>query len=107
MLDNRYRQRYGPHNSIAIYRCRKGATMSDFQPIPQQKTNGLAIAGFVTAIACCSPVGIVLSAIGLSQINKDPNQKGKGLAIAGLVIGIVSLVFAIIYYAFAFSTGNY
>ena len=81
--------------------------MSNFQPMPPQKTNGLAIAGFVTSLACCSPVGIVLSAIGISQINKDANQKGKGLAIAGLVIGIVSLVFSVIYYAVVLGTGNY
>ena len=81
--------------------------MSNFQPMPQQKTNGLAIAGFVTALACCSPVGIVLSAIGLSQINKDPNQKGKGLAIAGLVIGIVSFIISIIYYVAVLSTGTF
>ena len=66
--------------------------MSDFQPQVPQKTNGLAIAGFVTSLACCSPVGIILSAIGLNQINKDPNQKGKGLATAGLIIGIVFFV---------------
>jgi len=58
----------------------------------------MAIAGFVTALACCSPVGIILSAIGLSQISKDPSQKGKGLATAGLIIGIISLIFSIIYY---------
>lgn len=79
--------------------------MSDFQPLPSQKTNGLAIAGFVTALACCSPIGIILSAIGLSQISKDPNQKGKGLATAGLIIGIISLVATIFYYIFIFSTG--
>jgi uncharacterized membrane protein YdjX (TVP38/TMEM64 family) len=78
--------------------------MSDFQPIPPQKTNGLAIAGFVTALACCSPVGIILSAIGLSQINKDPSQKGKGLAMAGLIVGIISFVISIIYYIFIFSS---
>jgi hypothetical protein len=78
--------------------------MSDFQPLPSQKTNGLAIAGFVTALACCSPVGIILSAIGLSQINKDPNQKGKGLATAGLIIGIISLVGTIFYYLYFFSS---
>lgn len=78
--------------------------MSDFQPLPMQKTNGLAIAGFVTALACCSPVGIILSAIGLSQINKDPNQKGKGLATAGLIIGIISLVGTVLYYLFVFSS---
>ena len=78
--------------------------MSDFQPLPMQKTNGLAIGGFVTALACCSPVGIILSAIGLSQINKDPNQKGKGLATAGLIIGIISLVGTVFYYLFVFSS---
>ena len=78
--------------------------MSDFQPLPMQKTNGLAIAGFVTALACCSPVGIILSAIGLSQINKNPNQKGKGLATAGLIIGIISLVGTFFYYLFVFSS---
>ena len=79
--------------------------MTDFQPLPPQKTNGLAIAGFVTALACCSPVGIVLSAIGLSQISKDPNQKGKGLATAGLIIGIISLIGTIFYYIFVLSSG--
>jgi len=74
--------------------------MSDFQPQVPQKTNGLAIAGFVTSLACCSPVGIILSAIGLNQISKDPNQKGKGLATAGLIIGIVFFVLTIIYYGF-------
>lgn len=78
--------------------------MSDFQPLPMQKTNGLAIAGFVTALACCSPVGIILSAIGLSQINKNPNQKGKGLATAGLIIGVISLVGTVFYYLFVFSS---
>jgi uncharacterized membrane protein YdjX (TVP38/TMEM64 family) len=76
--------------------------MSDFQALPPQKTNGMAIAGFVTALACCSPVGIILSAIGLSQIGKDPSQKGKGLATAGLIIGIISFVFSVIYYLFFF-----
>ena len=79
--------------------------MSEFQALPPQKTNGLAIAGFVTALACCSPVGIILSAIGLSQIGKDPSQKGKGLATAGLIIGIVSLIASIFYYIFIFSSG--
>lgn len=79
--------------------------MSEFQALPPQKTNGMAIAGFVTALACCSPVGIVLSAIGLSQIGKDPSQKGKGLATAGLIIGIISLIASIFYYIFVFSSG--
>jgi hypothetical protein len=79
--------------------------MSEFQALPPQKTNGMAIAGFVTALACCSPVGIILSSIGLSHINKDPMQKGKGLATAGLIIGIISLIGSIFYYIFIFSSG--
>lgn len=75
--------------------------MSDFEAQSPQRTNGLAIAGFLTSLACCSPVGIILSAIGLSQINKDASQKGKGFAIAGIIIGIGFLVLTIFYYAFS------
>jgi hypothetical protein len=76
--------------------------MSDFQAMPPQRTNGMAIAGFVTALLCCSPLGIIFSAIGLSQIGKDPAQQGKGLAIAGLIIGIISLIGGLIW-LFAYS----
>jgi len=75
--------------------------MTSFNPIPPQKTNGLAVAGFVTGLACCSPVGIILSSIALSQISSDPSQKGKGLAQAGLIISILSLALSLI----LFSTG--
>jgi hypothetical protein len=79
-------------------------------PVGQlQKTNGLAIAGFIfglvsfmtmpAAIACCcfGPVfnllGIVFSSTGLSQINRNPQlYTGRALAIAGLVLSIVCLV---------------
>jgi hypothetical protein len=79
--------------------------MSEFQALPPQKTNGLAIAGFVTSLSCCWPVGIILSSIGLSQISKDPTQKGKGLAMAGLIIGIVYFVLTILYYGFFATAG--
>jgi hypothetical protein len=67
-------------------------------PQPPQRTNGLAIGGFITSLLCCGPVGLILSIVGLSQINKDPSQGGKGLAIAGIVIGAIGLVAAAIYY---------
>lgn len=69
-----------------------------FVPQPPQKTNGLALAGFITSLVCCSPVGLVLSIIGLSQINKNPQEGGKGLAIAGIIIGGIGIVVGIIYY---------
>ena len=72
--------------------------------IPEKKVNSLALAGFITSIvglviAIGPIVGIILSAIGLSKINKQPDiYKGKGYAIAGLIIGIV-LVLGVIVYA--------
>lgn len=66
-------------------------------PVPQpQKTNGLAIAGFVTSFFC-SLIGLVLSAVALSQINKT-GQGGKGLAVAGIVIGAVGFLFTILFW---------
>ena len=75
--------------------------MSEFQPVQPQKTNGMAIAGFVLALICCTaPLGVIFSAIGLNQIGKDSSQGGKGLALAGLIIGIVGLIWWIFYFAF-------
>jgi len=74
--------------------------MSDFQPMQPQRTNGMAVAGFVLSVLCCtSPLGIIFSAIGLNQIDKDSSQGGKGLAQAGLIIGIVGVVGWILYFA--------
>ena len=61
---------------------------------PQPGWNGFAIAGFVLAFFC-SILGVVFSAIALSQLNTRP-QRGRGLAIAGLVISIASIVIAVI-----------
>ena len=74
--------------------------MSEFQPVQPPKTNGMAIAGFVIALLCCSPLGIIFSAIGLNQIGKDPSQGGKGLAIAGLVLGILGMIVSVLAWAF-------
>lgn len=68
----------------------------------EQKTNGLAIAGFVVSIASLfinlyglvAVVGLVLSAIGKSQINRDGTGGGK-LATAGIVIGVIGVIFGI------------
>ena len=75
--------------------------MSEFQPVQPQKTNGMAIAGFVLSLLCCtSLLGIIFSAVGLNQINKDPSQGGKGLALAGLILGILGFIAGLIYVAF-------
>ena len=75
--------------------------MSEFQAVQPQKTNGMAIAGFVLSLLCCtSLLGIIFSAVGLNQINKDPSQGGKGLATAGLILGIIGLIAGIIYLVF-------
>jgi len=76
-----------PNNAYNIFNNRQYAS---------QTTNGFAIAGFVTSLIACAPVGLILSAVALSQFKSDPNQKGKGLAIAGLVISLISLVFFLI-----------
>ena len=66
---------------------------------PPQKTNTLALIGFITSLVCCgTPVGLVLSIIGLNQIKKNPLEGGKGLATAGIWISAIGLVFAVIYY---------
>lgn len=58
------------------------------------KTNGMAIAGFVLSLIF-APLGIIFSAIALGQIKKT-GQRGHGFAIAGLVIGIAFTAIALI-----------
>ena len=67
------------------------------------KLNVPALVGFIIAMGAITIsfwgisvlpgiAAIILSSIGLSQINKN-GERGKGFAIAGLVVGIVSVVF--------------
>jgi hypothetical protein len=58
-----------------------------YEPQASQKTNTMAILGLVFAFVI-SPLGIVFSAIGLSQIKKR-RENGRGIALAGLILGIV------------------
>ena len=71
-------------------------------------TNGYAMTGLVLGIVslvlsfcCCGGlplnlIGLVLSAIGLSQINQRPDlYSGKAIAIAGLVISGFSLLLGV------------
>jgi len=82
-------------------------------PLPQDgmwrppRTNGFAVTGLILGIfslltaCCCSGLpfnllGVIFSAIGLSQINRQPDiYTGKGVAIAGLIVSIASLLLGI------------
>ena len=55
-------------------------------------------------LCCCygfpfNILGIIFSAIGLSQIKSNPHQDGKGMAIAGLICAILSLVMLAVFIA--------
>jgi hypothetical protein len=76
-------------------------------------TNGMAVAGLVLSILgllCCgcgapfATLGLIFSAVGLSQINRNPMQQGRGLAIAGIVLALISyFLLAILIVAGAFN----
>jgi len=85
------------------------------------KTNALAMAGMIMGIVAitCAPcccyglpfnvLGIIFSAIALSQIKQDPaGQQGRGMAVAGLVLSIISIVLAFLALALgvAFKTSD-
>ena len=63
----------------------------------QNRTNSLALVGFILSIVfslftcgLLSIVGLVLSIVGLTEINKT-GEKGKGFAIAGIIISAISI----------------
>ena len=70
-------------------------------PSAPRKTNTMAILGLVFAFVF-SPLGIVFSAIGLSQIKKR-REGGRGLAIAGLVLSIIFMLIGVLIFVFAFA----
>lgn len=62
--------------------------------LQRRRTNVMAILGLVFAFVF-SPLGIVFSAIGLSQVKKR-HEGGKGLAIAGLVLSVLFLLIGLL-----------
>jgi hypothetical protein len=68
-----------------------GHPQPGYQP---QKTNTMAILGLVFAFVF-SPLGVVFSAIGLSQ-TKQRREGGRGLALAGLILSIVFILIGIL-----------
>jgi hypothetical protein len=78
-------------------------TPPGYEQFPQQqKTNTMAILGLVFAFVF-TPLGIVFSAIGLSQI-KQRREGGRGLALTGLILSIVFLVVGIVVAVIVFAT---
>lgn len=55
------------------------------------ETNGMCIAGFVLSFFS-GIIGLILSIIGINQLNKQSTQKGRGLALAGIIIGIFQML---------------
>lgn len=75
-----------------------------YEPVvaPRKQLNVFALIGFITTVTGTGFVigSLVLSIIGLVQINKEPERyQGKWLAIAGVAIngGIVLLVIALLF----------
>jgi Domain of unknown function (DUF4190) len=72
-----------------------GQPTPGYEQFPQQqKTNTMAILGLVFAFVF-TPLGIVFSAIGLSQIKKR-REGGRGLALTGLILSIVFMLIGIV-----------
>ncbi|PWU20257.1 MAG: hypothetical protein C5B50_04420 [Verrucomicrobia bacterium] len=89
---------------------------------PAPRTNSMATAGFVMGIlslCCCwccwcgygvpfNVLGIIFSAIAISQINKDPQtQQGKGIAITGLILSLLGFVLAALLVILSFATHSF
>ena len=75
-----------------------------YPPTMNRRWNTLCIVGFVMAFLI-PPVGLVLSIIALTQINRS-HEQSKGLTLAGIIIGaintaIMALVIGLVAWAFS------
>ena len=79
------------------------STSVSTSPITKEKMNGMALAGGITAlcsliidlVGIVSIVAIVLSCVGLGEVNRT-GQRGKGWAITGIVVGSIELLFKVV-----------
>ncbi len=76
----------------------------DGQSAGDQKSNGMAIAGFVCSFFIAL-LGLIFSCIGLSR-SKQMNGKGEGLAKAGIIISSVWMALVVIYAIIAMSVAS-
>ncbi|MFB4305804.1 DUF4190 domain-containing protein [Actinomadura sp. GTD37] len=64
-------------------------------PYGNDKTNGLAVAAFVTGLlGCFGVLGIILGAIALGQLGRN-GGRGRGFAIAGIILSSLWIVSSI------------
>ena len=75
--------------------CPTGVSSSTTQVGNPQKTNTLAIVGFVLSFFVAI-AGLICSIIARKQI-RETGEGGAGLALAGLIISIVEMAIAAIY----------
>ena len=71
--------------------------------VQQKRSNGMAIAGFITSLVnmfiCCgsiSLISLILSIVGVVKA-KDCDGDGKGLAIAGVIISAIMMLGWLVY----------
>lgn len=80
--------------------------MNTSSSLQEQRLSGLSVAGFVCAWFI-APVGIILSAIALSEINRNPQTlRGKGFAKWGIGLGALAMVVWVLVIAAAVSESN-
>jgi hypothetical protein len=90
---------YGPPPMASGYGYSPGGAGYGYAP---EKTNGLAIAGFVCSLffwlyGLGAILGIIFGFIARSQIKRSGNtQKGSGFALAGIIIGFVGIAIGIV-----------
>ena len=84
-------------------------TIRPFASTAPMGTNWMSVAGFILGVfslpSCCcclislpcSILGIIFSAMALSQLKHEPMRGGRGLAIAGLVLAIIGLIFTLFF----------
>ncbi len=71
--------------------CGCGGLGASVLPMHEQRTSGLAIAGFVTAFFC-GLIGLIMSISALGDIKRSHGQlRGDGLAVAGIVVASVMM----------------
>ncbi|NBU85460.1 MAG: DUF4190 domain-containing protein, partial [Actinobacteria bacterium] len=67
---------------------------------PAQRTNLLALIGFIFSLSCLGAgfISLILCIFGLVQINKTPHiYKGKGLAVTGIVFSGLAILMTVMY----------